>query len=133
MSNLLRNGGFEAEWSDERSHQSLRIVEGSQPQIIDVENIFTPPAWLVWFRHEEGEWAQPEVRDARNREPNRMRTGDKGLIIFTFYRRQDAGLIQQVTIAPGTKVRFTIWAHAWSNHQDPNRPGRLPAVEMRPD
>jgi hypothetical protein len=126
MSNLLRNGGFEADWSEERSHQSLRIVEGSQPEEIEVGNIFTPPEWLVWFRHEEGQWAQPEVRDARNKEPDRMRTGEKGLVIFTFFRRQDAGLIQQVKVSPGSKLRFTIWAHAWSNHKDPDQPDDFP-------
>lgn len=126
MSNLLQNGGFEADWSEANSHQSLRIVEGSQPEKVEVGNIFTPPGWLVWFRHEEGQWAQPEVRDARNVEPNRMRTGDKGLVIFTFFRRQDAGLIQQVNVPRRSKVRFTIWAHAWSNHKDDERPEDFP-------
>jgi hypothetical protein len=126
MSNLLRNGGFESDWSEERSHKSLRIVEGSELEELEVGNIFTPPGWLVWFRHEEGQWAQPEVKDARNQEPNRMRTGDKGLLIFTFFRRQDAGLVQQLKVPSGSKVRFTVWAHAWSNHKDPERPDDFP-------
>lgn len=126
MSNLLQNGGFEMDWSEEQSHQALRVVAGSQPDAIEVGNIFTPPGWLVWFRHEEGQWAQPEVRDARQEEPNRMRTGDKGLLIFTFFRRQDAGLLQQVKVSEGERVRFTIWAHAWSNHKDPDRADDFP-------
>jgi hypothetical protein len=126
MSDLLRNGGFEADWAEEQSHRCVRIVDGNEPEQIEVGNIFTPPGWLVWFRHEEGKFAQPEVRDAREKEPNRMRTGDKALLIFTFFRRQDAGLFQQVSVSPGTKVRFTVWAHAWSNHKDPNRPDEFP-------
>jgi hypothetical protein len=126
MSNLLRNGGFEADWSTERSHQSLRVVDGSQPEIIESANIFTPPDWLTWFHHEEGQWAQPEIRYARQAEPNRIRTGEKGLLISTVFRRQDAGLLQQVEVVKGLKVRFTIWAHAWSNHKDAERADDYP-------
>ncbi|MCI0395554.1 MAG: hypothetical protein L0332_15540 [Chloroflexi bacterium] len=126
MNNLLRNGDFEADWSEERSHQTLRIPVGGQPETIEVGNIFTPPGWLVWFKHQEGEWAQPEARDARDTSPARMHGGEKGYLIFTFSRRQDAGLLQQANVTPGTRVRFSIWAHAWSNHKDPAKPDRFP-------
>jgi hypothetical protein len=34
--------------------------------------------------------------------------------------------MQQVRVSRGAKVRFTIWAHAWSNHKDPERPEDFP-------
>ena len=40
----------------------------------------------------------------------------KSILLFTFFRKHDAGFLQQVQTAPGTRLRFTAWAHAWSNH-----------------
>jgi hypothetical protein len=94
--------------------------------MLDVGNIFTPPGWVCWFQHQEGVWAQPEGRDARARDPDRMRSGSKGYVNFTFHRMHDAGLYQQVSVAPGTRLRFTAWAHAWSNHSDNSRPDAFP-------
>ncbi len=123
--NLLKNGGFEADWGDEKSHHCMVFTSGgSQEKIIG--NIFTPPEWTTWFRHDPGTWDQPEVRDAwKEHDPNRVHGGQKGMLLFTFYRGHDAGFFQQVQVAPGTKLRLTAWAHAWSNHlsrEDGGRP-----------
>lgn len=123
---ILRNGDFEADWSEQESHRCLVFPADSQSYEKDVGNIFTPPGWLVWFRHKEGSWAQPECRDARSRNPDRMHGGDKGFLLFTFSRKHDGGLMQQVTVQQGTRLRFTAWAHAWSNHNDPSQPDRFP-------
>jgi hypothetical protein len=111
MTNLLHNPGFEAEWAG--SHRVLVCPGDGDPYESDVGNIFTPPGWTTWFRHQEVN-------------PSRMRSGEKGYLLFTFHRKHDAGLFQQVRVEPGAHLRFTIWAHAWSNHSDPQRPGDFP-------
>ena len=122
----LRNGNFEADWSEESSHRCLTLPEGGSPYELQVGNVFTPPGWVCWFRHQEGVWAQPEGRDAWARNPDRMRGGAKGYVLFTFHKAHDAGLYQQVNVAPGTNLRFSAWVHAWSNHADLQRPNDFP-------
>lgn len=124
--NLLRNGDFEADWSEEKSHRVMVFPAEGQPFTRDVGNIFTPPGWIVWFHHEEGVWAQPEGRDARDEDPARMHSGEKGYLLFTFSRKHDAGLMQSVNVTPETRLRFSAWAHAWSNHKDPAHPTKFP-------
>jgi hypothetical protein len=116
--NLLKNGDFEADWGDEQSHRCLVFPAGAAPHTADVENIFTPPDWVVWFHHKPGTWDQPEVRDAwQQNDPYRVHGGQKGMLLFTFFRGHDAGFFQQVQITPGTRLRLAAWAHAWSNHK----------------
>jgi hypothetical protein len=126
--NLLRNGGFEADWGEERSHQVLVFRQPGRAGSAEVrDNIFTPPGWTTWFRHEPGTWDQPEVRDAWiSGDSSRVHSGQKGVLLFTFFRRHDAGFLQQVDVVPGSRLRLTAWAHAWSNHGDPALPGRFP-------
>ena len=115
--NLLRNEGFEADWGEEKSHRCLVFPKGKEPFETDVGNIFTPPGWVTWFRHDPGTSDQPEVRDAwKHIDPRRVHSGEKGVLLFTFFRRHDAGFLQQVPVTPGTRLRLTAWAHAWSNH-----------------
>jgi hypothetical protein len=115
---LLRNGGFEADWEEERSHRCLvSPVSGPQTER-DIGNVFTPPGWLTWFRHQPGLWDQPEVRDARATvDARRVHSGQKGMLLFTFYRKHDGGFLQRVQVVKGTRVRLSAWAHAWSNCQ----------------
>jgi len=122
--NILRNGDFEADWSEEESHRCLVFPTDGEPYETVRGNIFTPPGWVTWFRHglpvehdptNQDGWAQPEVRDARSRDPDRMHSGEKGMLLFTFYRIHDGGFLQQVQVEPGTRLRLTAWAHAWSN------------------
>jgi murein DD-endopeptidase MepM/ murein hydrolase activator NlpD len=114
--NLLKNGGFEADWGEERSHRCLVFPADGNPQEKDVGNIFTPSNWLTWFRHEPGTWDQPEARDAwKSNDPRRVHDGEKGMLLFTFHRKHDAGFIQQVEVpGHGTVTAFlrskTLWA-----------------------
>lgn len=125
MSNMLKNGNFEADWAEENSHQCL-VIPGDAPQYFtEVGNVFTPPGWVTWFRH-DNEYAQPEVRDARAHDPDRMRSGEKGMLLFTFSRRHWGGFYQTVPVTPGERYRFTAWAHAWSNHKDVEKPDDFP-------
>ena len=115
--NLLVNPTFETEWSASGGHRCMVIPEGSAPEIRDIGSIFTPSGWLPWFRHKPGKWDQPEVRDAWVAlDPRRVHNGQKAAMLFTFFRSHDAGFLQQVQVAPGTRVRLSAWAHAWSNH-----------------
>jgi len=115
--NLVRNGGFEADWGEGKSHRCLVFPKGKEPFETDVGNIFTPPGWVTWFRHDPGTWDQPEVRDAwKQVDRRRVHSGEKGMLLFTFFRKHDAGFLQQVQVTPGTRLRLTVWAHAWSNH-----------------
>jgi hypothetical protein len=114
--NLLKNGGFEADWGDEKSHWCLVAPEGAAPYDKKIGNIFTPPEWTTWFRHQPGTWDQPEVRDAwRQADSHRVHGGEKGMLLFTFFRAHDAGFMQKVQVVPGSRVRLSAWAHAWSN------------------
>lgn len=116
--NLLVNGGFEADWGEDRSHRCLVLPVDGESYERDVENVFTPAGgWMTWFRHKAGTWDQPEVRDAwRSGDERRVRSGEKAMLLFTFYRKHDAGFLQQVEVRAGQRLRLTGWAHAWSNH-----------------
>ncbi|RLC81141.1 MAG: hypothetical protein DRJ03_07910 [Chloroflexi bacterium] len=123
--NLLKNGGFEADWGDKKSHRCLVFPASGGPQEKIIGNIFTPSEWTTWFLHDPGTWDQPEVRDAwKEHDARRVHGGKKGMLLFTFYRGHDAGFFQRVQVAPGTKLRLTAWAHAWSNHLSKEDGGR---------
>ena len=125
--NLIYNGGFEADWGEEGSHHVLVIPEGMTPYENDIGNIFTPPGFLAWFHHSPGKWDQPEVRDThKSNTPERVHSGEKAMLLFTFSRKHDAGFLQQVKVAPGTVLRLSAWAHAWSNHKDKSLPDKFP-------
>ena len=125
--NLLKNGGFEADWGEQNSHRCAIFPKDGAPYDQDVGNIFTPPHWMTWFHHDPGTWDQPEVRDAwKQNDPRRARSGQKGMLLFTFFRSHDAGFFQRVPVVPGTQLRLTAWAHAWSNHQDRTHSDRFP-------
>ena len=120
---LLKDGGFEADWGEEKSHRTLIFPKDKEPYEKNVGNIFTPPNWLTWFYHDPGTCDQPEVRDAwKSGDPRRVHSGQKGMLLFTFYRKHDAGFLQQVQVTPGTRVHLTAWAHAWSNWHDGAHP-----------
>jgi len=118
MANLLDNPGFEQDWGDEESHWALVIPAEGESYHAEFGNIFTPPGWTTWFYHDGEKWAQPEVRDAwKKHDGRRVHGGEKATLLFTFGRKHDAGFYQQVRVAPGSRLRLTAWAHAWSNHK----------------
>lgn len=117
--NRIQNPGFEADWGDEQSHSALVIPASGIPEIREIGNIFSAPKWLTWFRHIPGTFDQPEVRDAHESvDAHRVRSGEKGILLFTFGRKHDAGFLQQVAVTTGTRLRFSAFLHAWSNHND---------------
>jgi hypothetical protein len=115
--NLLRNGGFEADWGEESSHRVLIFPADGEPYETERGEFHTPPGWVSWFYHDPGTWDQPEVGDIRRSLADyRVRSGEKAAKLFTFYRKHDAGFIQRVAVESGQTLRLSAWAHAWSNH-----------------
>ena len=122
----LVNSGFEAAWDTESSHQAVRInTDDGDVTLLAVDSILTPPGWLTWFRkgeayREDGSviyWGQPEVRSVNHLNPDRVRSGLRGELLFTVWRVHDAGFLQHVDVITGQQVRVSAWAHAWSNNE----------------
>ena len=127
--NLLSNGGFEEDWGVQASHDVLICKPGQLPYISQLGNVFSPCHWLTWFVHdpgppgEPGTWDQPEVRDAwTNVDPHRVHSGEKAILLFTFWRRHHAGFCQQVQVTPGAMLSLSAYAHSWSNTNIPGHP-----------
>ena len=124
--NLIQNPSFGKDWEEQKSHSVLICRDGEPPYIGEVGNIFSPPDWLPWYCHND-KYAQPEVRDAwKVNDHRRVRSGDKAILFFTFYKRHKGGFLQQVDVQSGQRLKFTMWAHAWSNNKDPNHPENFP-------
>lgn len=115
--NLLKNGSFEADWDDGKSHRCHVFPAGGYAHFTNIGNVFVPPGWTFWYLHDPGTWDQPEGRDAhKSSDPARVHSGEKAFMYFASFRKHYAGLYQQVAVTPGTRLRLTAWAHAWSNH-----------------
>ncbi len=119
--NLLRNPSFEADWGTEGSHRTMVFPRDGGAELRLIGNIFTPPGWTTWFFHDHRADAnqgrdQPEVTDAwSHHDARRVRSGEKAIRLFTFYRRHDAGFYQVVDgLQPGASVQFSAHAQAWS-------------------
>lgn len=121
----LQNGNFEQDWG---SHDVLICRPGQAPVMETRDNIFTPCQWKAWFYHtpdapQPDRYDQPEVRDAwKSGDPRRVHSGEKGILLFTFWRKHWAGFFQQVQVTPGTHLRFEAWGHAWSNWNEGPHP-----------
>jgi len=114
--NLLKNPGFEADWGDDSSHEVSVVLPNGTIETRQIGNIFSPPDFITWFYHDPGNYDQPEVRDAR--EPERVHSGDKAMLLFTFFRKHLGGFLQRVPVTPGKTYAADALAHAWSNWQD---------------
>jgi hypothetical protein len=120
--NLLENGGFEASWeAGGGTHRAVRLTDGGGAYEENKDDIFSPPGWLTWFHHSPGTGEEPDVNDVR--EPRRVHSGSRAIELATVYSRHEAGLLQQVDVEPGTRLKFSAWAHAWSNWHDGPHPG----------
>jgi len=134
--NLLKNGGFETDWSDGGTHTAFVFdPDGNFVEDREAGNIFTPPHWYAFFKeglpsggfphdppNKEG-WCQPEIRDAwKSHDAVRVAEGEKAILLFTFFRVHDAGFLQRIDAEPGQKLRLTARAHAWSNSKDGPHP-----------
>jgi hypothetical protein len=110
----LFHEGFEndADWTHD-----VRMFPGNIAK--QVGNIFSPHNWLMWYYHEEDVWAQPEAHHShRLVDARRIHSGNGAYFWFGFWRNIDAGLMRQVPVTPGQRLRLTAWMHAWSNGLD---------------
>jgi len=120
MTNLLKNPGFEGNWW-RKTHTGQEFGE-----------IYVPEHWVAFWKeggpvpHDPGNpigYGRPEMH-VINREPPfldplRIQDGNRALKFFSFYRIHDGGVYQRVEgIVPGTRLRGTGFAHAWSSGQD---------------
>jgi len=109
----LFHEGFE---SGEWSHDVKVFPVGGDPFRTEVGNIFTPKNWLAWFLHDPGTYDQPEGRNVwEQNDPRRIHSGIGAYLLFSFWRHHDTGLMRQVQVEPGTRLRLTAYAHSWSN------------------
>jgi hypothetical protein len=120
---LLKNGGFE---------------DGSARQWNAANNAWANGrvalGWTAWWRKPtlpDGEyparcpedvacqpWHEPEYRETHGipYTPPRIRSGDNSQMYFTSFGLHEGGLYQKVSgVPPGWRVRFNIWARAWSS------------------
>jgi hypothetical protein len=67
-------------------------------------------------------WHNPEYRDAKGSPigPPRVRSGANAQKYFTFWSTHQAGLLQTVSVPPGSTVRFDVYMHAWSSNLEMN-------------
>ncbi|WP_347245692.1 hypothetical protein [Thermogutta sp.] len=124
MVNFLHNGDFERGWEGVH-HRCIVFPVGGAPYEREAGEMACPEGWTAWYRHglpvehdpQNGVgWSAPEIRPCGlTPDPRRVCTGNWGCVVFTFSRIHDAGLFQQVAVAPGTRLRLSAWAHAWSN------------------
>lgn len=117
---MLVNGDFEGgAWR--RTHTGQEFGE-----------IMAPEGWTCFWReggaplpHDPANvqgYRRPEckliARVPPYLDPPRVARGTQAWQCFTFYGIHDAGLYQQVQVAPGTRLRLSALAHAWSSQGD---------------
>lgn len=108
------------------THDVKVFPVGSEPYESQVGNVFSPPNWLFWYRHQEDVWGQPEAHTTWHHvDARRIHSGRGAFQFFGFWRNIDAGLMRQVQVKPGQKLRLTAWMHAWSNGLDAAQGGHL--------
>jgi hypothetical protein len=130
--NLLTNPSFEDTGEQADQHKTLVITPdpaaGQASYWTQRGEINNPKGWLSWYVHDKRPpehdphndvgWAEPEVRLAPH--PGRQRTGDYGLLMFTFNRIHDGGAMQQRKTTAGKQYQAYGYAHAWTgNNVDP--------------
>ncbi len=122
--NLLQNGDFERGWEGTH-HWCVVYPVGGTPYERKAGEIACPQGWTAWYLHglpvehdpqNAVGWARRRVRPCGLiPDPARVRSGQFGCLIFTFSRIHGAGLFQRVSVAPGTRLKLSAFAHAWSN------------------
>lgn len=105
--------GFETgRWT----HQCRVFPTNAEPYNDEIGNIFTPENWTCFFKHEPGVYDQPEAHNVwKSGDARRIHSGKGAYLLFSFYRKHDAGIMRQIDTKPGDTLTLTAWMHAWSN------------------
>jgi len=119
--NLLLNPDFEADFRQYLYYGSAIVAVEWNP-------------WWVEQGEDDPAWKNrmPEYKPAAPYQ-DRIWTGSNAQHYFTYYSTHVGGIYQQVGgIVPGTRVRFTIWGHAWAgNGSDPEHSEEGGPMHMR--
>ena len=125
----LSNADLGADWSVQQSEDIFVLPDR---QVIQGVSIKAPPYWLPWCWMDDNH-ALVEVVDiwdgqhGQGGDPNRVISPPKAIKVFKTDARWEGGLMQQVDVEKYATYRFTIMAHAWSNHNDE---GAIPGYEQ---
>ncbi len=130
--NLLANPGFESPYGKQCCH-----TEPEFPPNTLIDEVQVAAGWLGWWLQPDQDplhpgscqnipgcqvaWHRPEWREANCGAvcADRIRSGGNAQKYFTFHSVHDAGMFQRVGgIAPGTRLRFSVYMQGWSTHAD---------------
>ena len=101
--NLLTNPGFEPPFSQVEGSPPRQVAEGWQPWHIPA------PAGAASFQNRQPEY-EPTAPDTA-----RIHGGSDAQQVFSFFATHVGGVYQTVNgIAPGTRLRFSVYAYVWS-------------------
>jgi len=129
--NLLQNPGFESPFGKQCCQTDLNTYAANTP----IDEVQVAHGWLGWWLVPGQDpahpgacdtqgclaWHRPEWREANCGGPcaDRIRSGGNAQKYFTFFSTHDAGMYQTVgAIAPGARLRFSIYMQGWSTHSD---------------
>ena len=116
---MLLNPSFEGGWT-RKTHTGQEFGE-----------IFVPEGWTAYWK--EGKpvphdptnpngYGRPEMhvinKEAPFLDPPRIHSGNRSVKLFTFFRIHFAGLYQRVQVTPGSTIKLSGFAHAWSSNQN---------------
>lgn len=123
--NLLVNPGFESPYAKQCCH-----TEPNFPADLPIDEVQVADGWRGWWRDNDAAhplqcdspgcviWHRPEWREAAPYQ-NRIRSGSNAQKYFTFWSVHEAGMLQTVGgIAPGQRLQFSVFMHAWSNNSN---------------
>lgn len=81
---------------------------------------FVAHGWGAWWYNDEGdEYDGPEFKQAKLADdPYRVRSGENAQQYFRAWALHIAGVYQGVSVPANSRVRFTIYGHAWSSWCD---------------
>ncbi len=130
--NLLANPGFESPYVKQCCHTAPEYFPNTP-----FDDVQVAAGWAAWWLEPDRDpqhpgcchnipgcqvaWHRPEWREANCGSPcaDRVRSGGNAQKYFTFFSVHDAGMYQRVGgLAPGQRVRFSIYMQGWSTHSN---------------
>ena len=138
--NLLENPGFESPYGKQCCQTDLTQYLPNTP----IAEVQVAQGWFGWWlqpgdaQHPGAggnpSWHRPEWREA-NCGPvcaDRIHSGNNAQKYFTFWSVHEAGMYQQVSgIAPGTRLRFSVYMQAWSTNSTYGPSDHIQTMDMR--
>lgn len=122
--NLLVNPSFESPYAKQCCQTESWFLPNTP-----IDEVQVAAGWRAWWL-EPGDashptycancpaWHRPEWREAAPF-TSRIRSGANAQKYFTFYSTHQGGMYQQVSgVAPGQRLRFSVYMQAWSTNDD---------------